>query len=111
MTTPNPAAITLAERARALIAKVREYEAKATAGPWEWEAQDGSMLSLGTKGNVGLNHVLSAWRCRSCEERDAKCLWPSKGNGNFIENSRTDLPAAIDLIEELLNNIAPETLT
>ena len=83
-----------------LIKRARELSEAAKAGPWEWEADDATMLCLGTKGDACLEgHVLSAWRCESCAERDAKCLWPSKENSDFIAESRTLVPALADALE------------
>ena len=59
--------------------------ARATEGPWEFHAHDGSMISLSTKGKLLESEVFSTSRCESCQDRKFRCHWPRKVDANFIE--------------------------
>ena len=84
----------------------------ATKGPWAWEAEDESSLMLGKADKVGgidlRHHVLSAYRCKSCQKNNMDCLWPHKPDADFIAHARTDLPAAIREIRRLREVMAQE---
>lgn len=79
----------------------------ATPGPWDWEADDPQSLSLGTKDHIQEQFVLSAWRCPTCADRDAQCLWPSHANADFIAHARDDIPAMLAEVDKL-NDLARE---
>ena len=82
------------------VQKFREICKAATARPWEWEASDGSLLALGSVGTAMMEgHVLSSQRCKACQERDGKCLWPNKENGDFILFAVNNIEWAMDKIE------------
>lgn len=72
----------------------------ATPGPWGWEAVDDSLLNLQTKGTM--EWILAVTRCESCQKEPQKrCYWPEHTDGTFIAHARTDLPAALDVIEAM----------
>ena len=71
---------------------IKQAAQAATPGPWEWEADDGSLLTLWAKDAVGHGFILSCYRCKKCQERDDICLWPNKENSKFIALAN---PAAV----------------
>jgi hypothetical protein len=86
----------------------------ATEGPWEWVAEDESMISLGTKDKFLESMVLAACRCKSCIkwlEQDPKqdagawqrhrCFMPGKSDEDFIAAARTALPQLLDEVDRL----------
>lgn len=79
--------------------------AEATEGPWEWEAADGSLLTLGTVDNTDAGHVLSAHRCRACEKNGGPCLWPKEHDAEFIAHSRSLLPSMAAELRELRGEV------
>ncbi len=69
---------------------------KATPGPWEWYAEDASMISLITVGDPLEGHVLTSSLCDPCHKRHGKvdgkvapfekshCLMPGKPDRDHI---------------------------
>jgi hypothetical protein len=57
----------------------------ATEGPWEFHAHDGSMASLSTVGKTLESVVFSTSRCKACQERMFRCMWPKKIDANYLE--------------------------
>lgn len=73
--------------------------------PWKWECEDSTLVALGSVENTLKDHVLSAWRCKACANRDNQCLWPNKIDSDFIAKSPQRLAAAVKRIRELENII------
>jgi hypothetical protein len=91
-----------------LIQQARELCEKATPGPWEWICDDPAFLTLGKSGAEQEYHVLSAWKCESCQKTGLNCLWPEKYDAAFIARSRTLIPElcdALDKAEEQIESI------
>lgn len=61
---------------------------KLTSAPWEWHAEDGSLLTLSQAGDDVAGHVLSCAPCGACQKRGAPCLGPSKADAEFIALAR-----------------------
>jgi hypothetical protein len=83
-----------------LITEARELCEKATPGPWEWICDDPAFLTLGKSGAEQEYHVLSAWKCESCQKTGLNCLWPEKYDAAFIARSRTLIPELCDALEK-----------
>lgn len=92
------------------VDKFNEIAAKAHPRPWEFVASDASMLDLGTKEKVYECHVLSAYRCESCQkEKDVErfpCLWPNKAQADFLLYAVNNIEAAVAEIVALRQRIA-----
>lgn len=76
------------------IAKIRERADKATEGPWQWDNEKyKSQLGETAPSLVagGAHGVLSC---------DGPLNGPNSNDAAFIAHARTDLPAALDLLEE-----------
>lgn len=73
-----------------ILDELRRLRREATPLPWEWYAEDGSMVSLNTKGDPLEGHVLSSSLCNSCHARykagmkDQRCLMPKSTNAAYI---------------------------
>lgn len=80
---------------------IRARADAANPGPWEWAISDGSMISLGTKGDAdGMGQSLACARCEACQKHDPEikrllCMWPNEADKAFIEHSRADVPALL----------------
>lgn len=87
--------------------RIAEIEARANAatqGPWTWDVDDASMISLLHDRTEELEHpdvILWCNRCPACvkhhtPDNDHLCGWPNDTNDKFIAHSREDIPYLID---------------
>jgi hypothetical protein len=80
------------------IAQQRALADAATARPWEWEAEDASLVSLTSMSDTE-DTVLFCERCESCQKNDLHCGWPSNENAAYIVSACNHYPDALAEIE------------
>lgn len=87
---------------------------EAPSGPWEWVAEDSSMLMLTKGGDEMMGCLMWANRCSSCAktadtetdpEKQHLCGWPTPGVSKFIANSRSIVPAALIALLQAYNGL------
>ncbi len=85
-----------------------------TPEPWAWEAQDASMMSLGTsdgRGGVDLaREVLTVIRCKSCQKdpRNRRCMMPTDADAHLIRSAPTMLAALLKVREAMTSMLGYE---
>ena len=101
--------------------RIEQLAKAATEGPWEWEAQDGSLLDLlGPRHDEDSHkaHILAAFACESCVKNDRRreesgqvvgrhCMWPSSPDAEFITHMHPGMALAlVERIRELEKLVA-----
>lgn len=75
-------------------------EPKWTRGPWQWIAEDKSVVALYGP-NFPEDHVLWSERCPACQERMAQCTTPNAANRALIAAAPLLYEALEDAMELL----------
>lgn len=86
----------MTETPEKFVERVREYAKAATSGPWEC-VPGGSVFCMHHDSERGKGCFILFDRC-GYEGPECNLY----GDGNFIANARTDLPAALSIIETLV---------
>lgn len=87
------------------LERVKTYCEKATAGPWHlhfYNVPNNPVFALEAGGDGDDGEFGQLWGGGPDE-------WPAGANAEFIANSRTDLPAAVEEIERLRAEVAALT--
>lgn len=75
---------------------------EATRGPWTWNVEDASMLTLNGPDDAA---ILACYRCKACEhDASSICFWPNEANSALIASApalRDENAALVEALEGL----------